>query len=76
MAIGRLCESFYGVSGMNVRMYAWLRRVLRVGQDERAVTTLEYGLIAGAVAVVALRGFATMMGNLSTKFVAIGLKLT
>ena len=56
-----------------VRWRLWVVRVLR---DESAITTLEYGLIAGAVAVVALRGFAAMMGNLSSKFVVIGLKLT
>ena len=57
-------------------MLGWVKWVARVWRDEGAITTLEYGLIAGAVAVVALRGFAAMMGNLSSKFVAVGLKLT
>jgi Flp pilus assembly pilin Flp len=57
-------------------MVAWLKGALRLGRDTRAITTLEYGLIAGAVGVVAFRGALVMLGNLNLKFAAIALKFT
>ncbi len=43
--------------------------------DRRAVTALEYGLIAGVIVAVITLGFTSLAGALSTKFVGIGTSL-
>ena len=40
--------------------------------DSRAVTAMEYGLIAALVAVVVIGGLTTIGTNLSAKFTTIG----
>ena len=40
--------------------------------DKRAVTALEYALIAGVIVAVVVVGFGTLAGNISDKFSAIG----
>lgn len=40
--------------------------------DRRAVTALEYGLIAAAVVAVGLTGFSVLEQNLSDKFNSVG----
>jgi pilus assembly protein Flp/PilA len=44
----------------------WVATFLRT--DRRAVTALEYGLIAALIAVVIITGVTTIGTNLSTKF--------
>jgi len=46
----------------------WLEMKL----DRRAVTALEYGLIAGVIVATIAAGFGTLAGNLSSKFSGIG----
>ena len=43
--------------------------------DRRAVTALEYGLIAGLIAVVIITGVSLVGTNLSTTFNKIGTSL-
>jgi pilus assembly protein Flp/PilA len=43
--------------------------------DRRAVTALEYGLIAGLIAVVIIAGVTTVGDKLSTTFNTIGTSL-
>jgi len=40
--------------------------------DRRAVTALEYGLIAGVIVATITVGFGMMAGDLSTNFESIG----
>jgi pilus assembly protein Flp/PilA len=40
--------------------------------DKRAVTALEYGMIAALIAVVAIAGFRTIGTNLSTTLATVG----
>ena len=44
--------------------------------DRRAVTAMEYGLIAALVAVVVITGLTTIGTSLNTKFTAIAAALT
>jgi Flp pilus assembly pilin Flp len=53
---------------MSLYLLTWLQ--LRV--DRRAVTALEYGLIAGVIVAVILLGFKGLANSLSTKFVSVG----
>jgi Flp pilus assembly pilin Flp len=53
--------------------YAKIWLALRL--DRRAVTALEYGLIAGVIVAVITVGFTTLANSLSTKFVHIGQSL-
>ena len=57
-------------------MYEYIKTWLELKTDKRAVTALEYGLIAAAVVAVGLVGFGTLMGKLSNEFNAVGNKLT
>jgi len=43
--------------------------------DRRAVTALEYGLIAGVIVATIAVGFALLANALSTQFVGIGSSL-
>ena len=52
-------------------MYEFLKTWLELKTDRRAVTALEYGLIAGLVAVVIIGAVTTLGTSLSTKFNSI-----
>jgi Flp pilus assembly pilin Flp len=56
-------------------MIEFAKTWLELKTDKRAVTALEYGLIAGAIVAVILVGFNSLTGALSTKFVNIGTSL-
>jgi pilus assembly protein Flp/PilA len=43
-------------------------RLMALRHDRRAVTALEYGLIAAAVVAVGLAGFSVIGTNLAAKF--------
>jgi len=45
---------------------------LRLRMDRRAVTALEYGLIAGVIVGTVAIGFGLLANNMSTKFSGIG----
>ena len=49
-------------------MYEFLKTWIELKTDRRAVTALEYGLIAGLVAVVIVTAVSTLGSNLSTTF--------
>ena len=53
---------------MSFYLLTWLQ--LKV--DRRAVTALEYGLIAGVIVAVIMLGFTGLANSLSTKFVNVG----
>jgi pilus assembly protein Flp/PilA len=48
---------------------------LRFARDESGVTAIEYGLIAGLIAVVIITAVALIGTNLTTKFSTIANKL-
>jgi pilus assembly protein Flp/PilA len=53
-------------------MYAiWIRDILKLSQDRRAVTALEYGLIAALIAVVIIGAVTTLGQSLSDTFSGI-----
>ena len=56
---------------MSLYLLTWLQ----LKTDRRAVTALEYGLIAGVIVAVILLGFRGLANSLSTKFVTIGTSL-
>jgi len=49
--------------------------MLRLQNDRRGVTALEYGLIASLVAIVLIAGATTLGANLNTTFAAIAAKI-
>ncbi len=49
-------------------MYDYVKTWLEIKTDKRAVTALEYGLIAGVLVVTVLFGFQTLGSGISTKF--------
>ncbi|MGA3002223.1 MAG: Flp family type IVb pilin [Acetobacteraceae bacterium] len=53
-------------------MIEYAKTWLELKVDRRAVTALEYGLIAGVIVAVITLGFTTLANSLSTKFVGIG----
>ena len=54
------------------RMILYVVTWLQLAADRRAVTALEYGLIAGIVVAIVTVGFRLMANSLSSKFVSIG----
>ena len=52
-------------------MYEFLKAWVELKTDRRAVTALEYGLIAGLIAVVIIAGVTSLGTSLSTKFSTI-----
>ena len=48
----------------------------RLGGNKSGVTAIEYGLIAGAIAVVIIGAVTTLGGTVSAKFAAINTALT
>ena len=57
-------------------MYEYVKTWLELKTDKRAVTALEYGLIAAAVVAVGLVGFGSLMTKLSAEFTTVANKLT
>ncbi len=52
-------------------MRTFLSNLSALAKDERGVTALEYGLIAGLVAVVIVTSVTTLGSNLKTTFTTI-----
>jgi Flp pilus assembly pilin Flp len=53
-------------------MVPYLLTWLHLRTDHRAVTALEYGLIAGIIVAVITLGFTSFATSLSSKFVGVG----
>ncbi len=53
-------------------MINYIRTYLRLKHDVRAVTAVEYALIAGLIAVVIIGAVTTLGTNLNTVFKTIG----
>jgi pilus assembly protein Flp/PilA len=53
-------------------MIEYAKTWLELKVDRRAVTALEYGLIAGVIVAVITLGFTTLANSLSSKFSSIG----
>ncbi len=49
-------------------MFKFLNNLSAVGKDERGVTALEYGLIAGLIAVVIVTSVTSLGAELSAVF--------
>jgi len=56
-------------------MFTFLNNFRALVNDERGVTALEYGLIAGLVAVVIVTSVTTLGTKLTTTFTAIAAAL-
>jgi pilus assembly protein Flp/PilA len=56
-------------------MTQYLATWLRIYNDRRGVTALEYGLIAGVIVAVVAVGFGVLAGDLSNEFSGIGSSL-
>ncbi len=56
-------------------MISHLMHRLKLNLDDRAVTSLEYGLIAGVIVAVVLLGFRDFATGLAAKFSSIGSSL-
>ena len=52
-------------------MLEYLKIWLELKTDRRAVTALEYGLIAGAIVDTGLAGFSALGTNLATKITSV-----
>jgi len=57
-------------------MIEYLKTWLALKTDQRAVTALEYGLIAAVIVGTIAVGFGTLASDLSDKFSAIGGSIT
>ena len=57
---------------MGSRVKNWVRSI----GESKAVTSLEYGLIAGVLVLTILLGFNVLGSHVSTKFNSIAAKLT
>jgi pilus assembly protein Flp/PilA len=53
----------------------YLRTILALKLDKRAVTAIEYGLVAALVAVVIITAVSKMGGNMSTTFSKVASEL-
>ncbi|MEJ0015832.1 MAG: Flp family type IVb pilin [Acetobacteraceae bacterium] len=56
-------------------MFTYLMTWMQLKTDRRAVTALEYGLIAGLVAVVIVTGVTLVGTNLSAMFTTVAGKV-
>jgi pilus assembly protein Flp/PilA len=56
-------------------MILYLTTWVQLAADRRAVTALEYGLLAGIIAATIMGGFRLLATSLSAKFSAIGASL-
>ena len=57
-------------------MYAYLKLWLALKSDHRAVTALEYGLIAALIAGVIITAVTTLGTGISNTFTSIGTAVT
>lgn len=57
-------------------MLQYLTLWLSLRSDRRAVTALEYGLIAGVIVATIMVGFGLLANNLSQQFENIGSSVT
>jgi Flp pilus assembly pilin Flp len=57
---------------MSLRPTTWRQ----LGTDRRAVTALEYALLASLIVAIILLGFGELAFNLQTKFSGIGASVT
>lgn len=57
-------------------MIEFIKIWLELKTDRRAVTALEYALIAGVIVSVILVGFGTLASDISSKFSTIGTAVT
>jgi pilus assembly protein Flp/PilA len=53
-------------------MFEYIKTWVELKTDRRAVTALEYALIAGVIVATILAGFQVLASDLSSKFSAIG----
>ena len=53
-------------------MFGFIQGWLRLKADQRAVTTVEYGLFAGVVVETIAVGFSLLANDLSTQFLGLG----
>jgi pilus assembly protein Flp/PilA len=51
-------------------------RIRQMGEDESGVTAIEYGLIAGAIAVAIIATVISLGGNIKNLFATTGSALT
>ena len=58
--------------GVALIVYQLIKIYLELKFDRRAVTALEYGLIAGIIVAVIALGFGVLGTNLSSKFSKVG----
>ena len=56
-------------------MLQYAKLWLALKMDRRAVTALEYGLIAGVIVGTIALGFNLLANDMSSKFVAVGTSL-
>ena len=56
-------------------MFEYMKAWVALKLDRRAVTALEYGLIAGLIVATIAVGFGVLGSSLSTKFSTIGTSL-
>ena len=56
-------------------MLEYIKTYLKLKHDERAVTAVEYALIAGLIAVVIVGAVSTLGTNVNNVFTAIGNKV-
>ena len=56
-------------------MAYYLRMIYLLSCDRRAVTALEYGLIAGLIVATIALGFGRLGSGVSTKFSTVGTSL-
>jgi pilus assembly protein Flp/PilA len=56
-------------------MFTFLSNLKALAKDERGVTALEYGLIAGLVAVVIIGSVTALGGKLTAAFAAVSAAL-
>ena len=56
-------------------MFEYIKTWASLHSDRRAVTALEYAMIAGIVVAVIAVGFGVLAGDMSTKFNSIGTNL-
>jgi pilus assembly protein Flp/PilA len=60
---------------METTMSAFLNNLRALAKDERGVTALEYGLIAGLIAVVIVGAVTKLGGQLNAAFTAVSAAL-
>lgn len=61
---------------MSDYLCAQIQLIRALVQDRRAVTAMEYGLIAALIAVVVIGSLTSVGGKLTAKFTAIAAALT